>query len=107
MDNERYWERIIEVVRLLAEQNKIDVPNQLLVSTGSVWERNRQRRAALNEVLAQIPGLPEFSTDQPLEEIADVLDLHALTEAASSSSTQPRRRRKPVEASEEPNEPAV
>lgn len=73
-DEERLWTRIREVVRLLAEQQQVEIPNGLIVNTGSYWEREAQKREALNEFLAQIPEAPWLEFEQPLSEIADALD---------------------------------
>jgi hypothetical protein len=92
MNDERNWERIIEVVRALAEQHHVPIPEHLLVVSGSVWERNYQKRVSLNTFLAQITGMPEFAIESPLDEIADVLDLHILTEATTpDTDTQTRK----------------
>jgi len=79
MDEERSWERILEVVRLLAEQKEVPIPELLVVVSGNVWERNYQKRVALNAFLAQLK-LPAFAIERPVDEIADALDQLVLKE---------------------------
>lgn len=77
-DNERNWTRILEAVRVLSKAHGVEIPDGLIVNTGSIWERYAQRRTALNEFLSQIEDMPEFPADGSLDDIADRLDQVAL-----------------------------
>ena len=105
MNSEQSWGRITEDVQVLAEKHNVNVPEALLRVSGNYWERNAQRRAALKEFLAQIPGMPEFADEQSADEIANVLDGHALQENADAGKAN--RRRKVTAAEEAPDGPAV
>lgn len=80
MDEERLWDRIREDVQFLSDAHSIDVPDKLIVNSGSYWEREAQKRQALNEFLAQIDGAPTFTEEQPLNAIADRLDEFVLVD---------------------------
>lgn len=80
MDEERLWDRIREDVQFLSNAHDISVPEKLMVNTGSYWEREAQKRQALNEFLALIENAPTFTEEQPLNEIADRLDEFILVE---------------------------
>jgi hypothetical protein len=80
MDEERLWDRIREDVQFLSDAHSIDVPEKLIVNTGSYWEREAQKRQALNEFLAKINGAPQFTEQQPLMEIADRMDEFVLVD---------------------------
>ena len=92
MDENRSWGRIVEDVHALAKQHNVTVPEGLLRVSGNTWERNAKRRAALKEFTEQIPGLPEFADDQPVDQIADVLDQHVLKENPKSEKPSRRNR---------------
>jgi len=76
--NERNWSRILEAVRVLSKAHGLEIPDGLIINTGSIWERDAQKRAALNEFLSQIEDMPEFPADGSLDDIADQLDGIAL-----------------------------
>lgn len=78
MDNDRNWIRILEAVRVISIAHGIEIPDGLIVNTGSVWERDVQKREALNIFLVGQEDLPQFPSDAPLDEIADRLDQIAL-----------------------------
>ena len=79
MDEERNWNRIIEAVHVLAEVHELPVPDDLERVTGNIWERNRKRRAALEEFLSYPDGVSIELQEASVEEIADKLDELVLT----------------------------
>ena len=78
--NERAWERILEAVRLLSREHSVEIPDGLIVNTGNVWQRDAQKRQALNEFIEaiRVSELDPFEMDMPLEDIANALDILAL-----------------------------
>jgi len=80
MDEERSWNRIVEAVRILAEQRGIPIPEDLESVTGDVWERNSKRRAALEAFLYAVDNIPVDLLGSSVEEIADTLDAFVLNE---------------------------
>lgn len=76
--DEKSWIRILEAVRVISIAYGIEVPDGLIINTGSVWERDSQKRAALNEFLANEEKLPQFALDAPIDDVADQLDEIAL-----------------------------
>lgn len=78
MDNEHNWIRILEAVRVISIAHGIEIQDGLIVNTGSVWERETQKREALNTFLVGHEDLPQFQPDAALDEIADQLDQIAL-----------------------------
>ena len=78
MDNDRNWIRILEAVRVISIAHGIEIPDGLIVSSGSIWERDAQKREALNIFLVGHEELPQFAPDAALDEIADQLDQIAL-----------------------------
>jgi hypothetical protein len=82
--NEMIWNRICEAAATLANLYETEVPARLMTASGNVWERDAQRREALNEFLMQ-NGLDPYSDQAPLEAIADELDGMALTTAETAA----------------------
>jgi len=76
--DEKNWIRILEAVRVISIAYGIEIPDGLIVNTGSVWERDAQKREGLNLFLVGQEDLPQFPSDAPLDEIADKLDEIAL-----------------------------
>lgn len=78
--NERAWERILEAVRLLSKEHGVEIPEGLIVTTGNIWERDAQKRNALNEFLEEVrvSELDPFELDMPVEDIANALDVLVL-----------------------------
>lgn len=78
MDDERSWQRITEIVRGVANENARDVPPALERVTGDAWQRDTQRRAALDTIANLVEDFPRFATEVPAEQIADELDTYWL-----------------------------
>jgi len=76
--DEKNWIRILEAVRVISIAHGIEIPDGLIVNNGSVWERDAQKREALNLFLVGHEDLLQFSPDAALDEIADQLDQIAL-----------------------------
>jgi hypothetical protein len=76
--DEKNWIRILEAVSVISKAHDIEIPDRLIVNTGSVWERDAQKREALNQFLEQTDDLPQFSPNAELDGIADRLDEIAL-----------------------------
>lgn len=78
MDDERSWDRIAEVVRKTALEQGVPVPPAFESVSGTVWERDAQRRAALQSFAEQVDDFPVVNTDTPVDRIADMLDAYWL-----------------------------
>ncbi len=78
MEDERFWNRIGEVVRKIAIEQGRSAPDAFVSVTGTVWERDAQRRAALVSFAELVDDFPIFTTDTPVEQIADDLDSYWL-----------------------------
>lgn len=78
MDEERNWQRVTDVVRKVAQETAVPAPTVFEKVAGDAWERNAQRRAALETFADQVPDFPRFTTDAPVDKIADELDAYWL-----------------------------
>lgn len=74
MDDERSWDRVADVVRKVAEEQGTPVPPAFVSVSGTVFEREAQRRAALEEFARTVDDFPVWNTDTPVHQIADLLD---------------------------------
>jgi hypothetical protein len=91
--SEENWTRIVEAARTLGQIRNVAVPVGLVRSTGNIWQRNAQRKAALAGFLVSI-GKDHFEMDLPLPVMADVMDELAL-EAMEARLTAVLERPKP------------
>lgn len=77
--NDNHWARIIESAQILADLYDLVIPAQLVQASGNFFERDRQRREALNAFMEAV-GYGSLPPHMALDLVANEVDEYALCE---------------------------